>query len=80
MGRKTKLMARTSSFTLLEVEARSLQLLQSRGPGEYKKVLDVRVCSHLGSLLEMNKHSLPSKAKNSEPKHGQHVPPLSRPS
>jgi hypothetical protein len=37
MGRKTKLMAR------------SLQLLQSRGPGEYKKALDVRVCSHLGS-------------------------------
>lgn len=49
MGRKIKLMAGTSSFTLLEVEARSLQLLQSRGPGEYKKVLDVRVCSHLGS-------------------------------
>lgn len=60
MGRKIKLTARTSSFTLLEVEARSLQLLQSRGPGEYKKVLDVRVCNHLGSLLEMNKHSLES--------------------
>ena len=49
MGRKIKLTARTSSFTLLEVEARSLQLLQSRGPGEYKKVLDVRVCNRLGS-------------------------------
>ena len=49
MGKKTKLMVRTLLFTLLEVEARSLRLPQSRGPGEYKKVPDVRVCNHLGS-------------------------------